>query len=548
MKRFFNISVLAFACAALLSTGCKDFLETSSSTDIDDNIAISNTGNLDKVLIGTYKGLLMGGNVESSDRGLCGLTGMLSYYDCAGVDITANSHIGTSEQTCYTFADGRTQANGGYTKAIWCQFYDHINRCNIVLDALDEASGPEESKTAIKGQAEAIRAISYFQLILNYQQTYAIAKEKRGVILRTSTSDSDELGFSTVAEVYTQIVNDLEAAKKDLASFKSSEPWRITEDVVCGWLARVYQVMGEWDKAYENANAVFSNHSTLMTEAEWTGGFDNFISTGVKEFIWGYVNDELNSSDCSPFNMWANSLPSYGEGGEAVPYYNFMAYYVTSQWLELFGNDATDYRASRLEIAPEDGVEVTDELSGTKMLWHRCGNGDSAVSHKWAYNKFRHMGVQGQCRPEQCLMRSSEMLLIMAEALANTGKEGEALTLLNKLQNARKVAAPTTTSAKADLLEAIYVERRKELLGEGVTGMYDNCRLQKTVTRQIDNAANAFAAHFDEHSSYWGKKAADFKSATLESNDYSYFCQIPEDEFAKNKVISQDDQNPFKGK
>ena len=69
-------------------------------------------------------------------------------------------------------------------------------------------------------------------------------------------------------------------------------------------------------------------------------------------------------------------------------------------------------------------------------------------------------------------MRSAEMLLIMAEAEANLNNTANALTYLNTLQSARNVAKPTTTTAKTELLESIYVERRKELLGEGVTGMY----------------------------------------------------------------------------
>ena len=84
MKNIF-LAVLAIVFVPLfLFTSCSDFLETNSSTDINEDVALSNTSNLDKVLLATYKGLLMGGNVPSADRGLSGLTGMLSYYDLAG--------------------------------------------------------------------------------------------------------------------------------------------------------------------------------------------------------------------------------------------------------------------------------------------------------------------------------------------------------------------------------------------------------------------------------------------------------------------------------
>lgn len=98
------------------------------------------------------------------------------------------------------------------------------------------------------------------------------------------------------------------------------------------------------------------------------------------------------------------------------------------------------------------------------------------------------------------------------------------------------------------MLEEIYVERRKELLGEGVTGMYDNCRLQKSVTRIGSFSENNYAGHFINYGlNYWGTPSSGNKSSVLKPNDYHYFLQIPEDEFAKNTEISNAEQNPFKG-
>ena len=548
--------ILAFSAMCLSTSfmSCDDFLETSSSTDVTDNIALSNTNNLDKILLGPYHYLFMGGNVNSADRVLCGLTGMLSYYDMAGEDIMSHSGMGGSEYTSYTFADTRTQASDGSTKAIWSQFYDNINRCNIVIDALEAASGPDTDKQYLRGQAKAIRAISYFQLILNYQQTYQIAKNKRGVILRLSTSDPDQMPFSTVEQVYTQILNDLNAAKTDLASYNPGNAWRVTSEVATAWLARVHQVMGNWSEAYNCAKAVYDNHSTLLTKEEWCGGFDDFIQNGYNELVWGYQNtDDTNVSNNAPHNMWFNGDPSKGEGTTGY-IYTFKTLFVSHQWLALFGDDDTDYRASRLETTPEDveadpSKQVTDEQVQKVMLWHRTTNAEPEVSHKWTYNKFKHYGINGNTRPDICLIRSSEMLLIMAEAKANIDNGGAtALGYLNTLQNARNVKTPTTTTAKEDLLEAIYVERRKELLGEGVTGMYDLNRLQKSATREVSSEANNFAGHFSAGLVKWGTKSADGQTSTLASNDYSYFCQIPADEFAKNEAISSSDQNPLRGK
>ena len=139
------------------------------------------------------------------------------------------------------------------------------------------------------------------------------------------------------------------------------------------------------------------------------------------------------------------------------------------------------------------------------------------------------------------------MLLIMAEAQANLGKTSESLGLLNTLQQARN-AKLSTTSVKDDLLEAIYVERRKELLGEGLTGSYDLLRLQKDLVRYEATASNP-AGHFSwgmtELDGYNGSDAAPM--GTLKSNDYRFLCQIPQLEITTNEAVTENDQNPFRG-
>jgi hypothetical protein len=140
------------------------------------------------------------------------------------------------------------------------------------------------------------------------------------------------------------------------------------------------------------------------------------------------------------------------------------------------------------------------------------------------------------------------MLLIMAEAEANLGNSANALLHLTTLQKARDVSKLTTTTSKDDLLEAVYVERRKELLGEGVTGIYDLLRLQKSLVR-YGTSANNPGGHYSWGMMYLdGFNASDAQPvATLQSNDYRFICQIPQLELANNDAISQADQNPFSG-
>ena len=196
---------------------------------------------------------------------------------------------------------------------------------------------------------------------------------------------------------------------------------------------------------------------------------------------------------------------------------------------------------------------VTDADVKPVMFWHRTANGNEETRAKWAYNKFKYYGdangsPQGHTYPEFCYMRSAEMLLIMAEAEANLNNLGAALSHLNTLQNAREVAKPTTAADKDALLEAIYVERRKELLGEGVTGMYDLMRLQKPLYRYAattEDPAGHFSLGLNFLDNYNPTDKAPY--GYLPSNDYRFLYQIPQLEFTQNTVISESEQNPFKG-
>jgi hypothetical protein len=184
------------------------------------------------------------------------------------------------------------------------------------------------------------------------------------------------------------------------------------------------------------------------------------------------------------------------------------------------------------------------------MFWHRTRCAIDNINTKWAYNKFKFIGT-GDVGQHQYInypiMRASEMLLIKAEAEANLD-QATALATLNELQTARD-AQLTTTTNKVDLLEAIYVERRKELLGEGVTGMYDLIRLQKPLVRYAASATNP-AGHFSwAFQNMDGYNGADAQPVgQIPSNDYRFICQIPQLEFANNNAVNeQTDQNPFKG-
>lgn len=519
--RAITLSVLV-----VLFSGCGDLFDTNSSTDISEGTVLPSATNLNMVLTSAYRSLYF--NFGGEDRVYAGLGGMQMYVDLGGADILSHDNMGGTQVTCYKYENAKTYYKDN-AKHIWTMMYNIINQTNIVLDNIDAATGTEAFKKQIKGQALAIRGLCYFHLIQNYQQTYIIAKDKPGVLLRLSASDSENVPRSTVAQCYERIIDDLETAKVELSGFVRDNKWTIDEYIVSGILARVYSVTNEWPKALAEATIVYNKYNTLMTRDEYRGGFDLVITRNYAEVAWAMkFTDTDNLGGGTQFNFWFNQDPSFGEGYADGPIYSFLNFFADAEYEKLFEKTEDRYQ-----------------------FWKRTNNTNAAIYTKWAYDKFKHYGDaggarQGNTRPEISLMRGSEMLLIMAEASAHIGN-GQALTYLNRLQSARGVTNLTNASGQ-DLLEAIYVERRKELLCEGVTGIYDLLRLQKPLIRKGESLTN-LAGHYSWGLIYLNGYDATSPNpmGTFPSNDYRFLCQIPELELANNTALTAADQNPFSG-
>ena len=509
-------------------TGCDEMLTTGPAVSVSDNDVLNSVPQLKKVLTSAYRQLYF--NTDGEDRVFAGLPGFQLYVDLAASDIICHTNMGGTQLTTYQRTPAKTLAADS-PRFLWKMCYNVINHANIIITNIDDAAGNETEKRHIKGQALAMRAIQYFHLIQNFQQTYAIAKNKRGVILRTSSNDDPHKGFSTVEQVYTQIVTDLTDAKTLLVDYNPNELWFINSTISAGILARVYLVMENWEGAYNEAKIVYDKHNTLMTRDEYRSGFDKMISSRIPEVVWAVqFTANNNVGGGSQFNFWYNQDPEYGEGFNTGPIYSFICLFADGKFEELF--------------------EPTEDRY---QFWKRTNNPSETINTKWAFDKYKHYGnaggaPQSDTRPEICLMRGSEMLLIMAEAAAKKGgSEAEALTLLNTLQTARGVTNLTTASGN-DLLEAIYIERRKELICEGQSGFYDLVRLQKRLVRYGESATNP-AGHYEWGLLYMnGYNPTDAEPfAYLESNDYRFFCQIPQLEIVNNDAISEADQNPYSG-
>ena len=144
--------------------------------------------------------------------------------------------------------------------------YRNIMAMNVILEKIDEAEGDMAEKEMVKAQTLGVRAYNYFILVNMYGEPYNYNKEAPGVVLKLESSYADAgMSRATVAEVYEQIVEDLETASMLLNNHpKSRGDFFINSTAVDILLSRVYLYMEEWDKAVVAANRAIETAEGLF--------------------------------------------------------------------------------------------------------------------------------------------------------------------------------------------------------------------------------------------------------------------------------------------
>lgn len=424
--------------SALFFFGCKKELTTTPTTSVPESLIYGTAENIETVLNGTWSYM----NDTYFTYANPGYSSILRTSDVMGGDIAIiTNKYGYRDAYEYTLANNQTRLG-----AFWTILYRVINNTNNIISKIDASTGTAEKKAQIKGQAYALRANSYLNLVTYYQFNYQVNPQAKAVpvYIEPSSATTDGNPKSTVEQVYQLIISDLTEAEKLLLSYQrpATAKYKINIDVVNGLLARTYLNMGKWDLAAQHALEAKKNYP-YMTEADYSTGF-NELKNG--EWIWGHGQRPDQSTASYSFHFLDTSSPS-------AYYYSFMA---DPNFQKLF--DSHDIRAKL-------------------FLWDGLPSREGYLR----YQKFKFRADQ---TADIVFMRASEMTLIAAESYARNVELSKAVEQLNSLRAARNADPFVLISQTKDqVIEAVLMERRKELWGEGFA-LSDILRTQTAVVRQ----------------------------------------------------------------
>jgi len=436
-NQYIKVFVLLFSMGL---ASCE--LDTSPTDAIEKKEVFKTVSGSEKVLNGSW-GQLMEIFATYANPGFGAL---LRTSDAMGNDVVLQTNkygFGSHYQFNALYGKGGTNTHS------WNLTYKTINNMNNILAYIDDSQGDSGDRRRIKGQAYALRGFMYLHLASSY--AFAIDKDPNAltapIYLKPTTANSQPGKRATVTELYNQALKDLEEALVLIPEgYVREQKFQFDQNVVLGLLARANLYARNWDKAKEYSDRLLAKNDYLMNEAEYKAGFNDVNN---REWIWGHPQTPEQSNASYQFHFLdVTSKDSYYYSFNADPYFK-----------DLF--DDGDYRKSMINWAPDPGADIEK----TGVVWMR-------------YGKFKFKAGQ---IADIVLMRTSEIYLINAEAKARLN-DGDAINKLNAVKQARHAALATNLSGN-DLLEAIWLERRKELFGEGFS-LVDIVRNQKAVVRK----------------------------------------------------------------
>ncbi len=328
---------------------------------------------------------------------------------------------------------------------IWSSGYTTINSVNIFLAGIEEHQGVVSDSLATQYKAEArfLRAVSYYSLVILYARPYA---ENNGIskglplrLVPETNPLNNALKRSSVAEVYNQILDDLDFAEAHLplkygnALLNTSRAHRNTS---IAFKTRVYLTIGNYAKTIEEAQKIVSPDAPFRA------------LTGVPNQLQAIATTPFLSDDYTTTES-VFSMPMTAQNSSTG--YSSLGYDLNST-----PNGNGEYNLNPQGIIADAGWRESD----TRRQFITAG----------ATRFFKKYSKGNPYLDYVPVIRYPEILLNYAEALANTGNLEKAKSLLlfvRRRADAGYEFPEDKVNEKTALVSTIWHERRIELLGEG---------------------------------------------------------------------------------
>lgn len=464
--------IILLSFVALYTIGCTDDFVEVEPDGFNDSDFFNNQEEYESALIGAYDML------QATFWNV--LTGIVASPDYAAGGDAFNYDQPTLQNINLMI---HTPSDENQLRSIWGLMYAGLNRANFILEFKNKTDF--DGKDQIIAQAYFLRAYYTFELAKFFGNVPLKTEDRNGVlrIVDERIFPEDEFSMERVSDLattYTLIEEDLKEAIPNLPVTQDL-PYEVTKGAAQALLGKVYLYHGKFDQSkYSDAatalnQVISSNQYTLTTgnsyEMLFEGEGENSSEavfeiqyTGIEAAGWGCIECSQGTyfpQFCGPRSPFSNA--TYNAGwGFCLP---------SVELYDLFedGDIRRDVTFFDLRDAQDSYSQGRDDtgLFNRKYMPRKAddGVGSDPLNYSQNYRAIRY----------------ADVLLMAAEAEAQSGG-GNAQDYLNQVRaRAYGDNSHDYTAAEGDLLQAIYLERRKEMAGEG-HGFFDLVRTNRAAS------------------------------------------------------------------
>jgi tetratricopeptide (TPR) repeat protein len=458
--KFLKITI---AAGLFVVAGCKkSFLDVPPQGQLTEELALKDPNAAENLVGGVYNTLYFGSFGPTTVGFLWQITN-----DIASDDADKGSSPGDFNVNGVGDIDNFVHnANNSIFNNIWTGHYSAITRANKAIEILNLSAIDAGQKNRLLGESRFLRGLYYFNLVRFFGGVPKIDK-----VLTPAEANGDAAQTrATKDEIYALVISDFDfaAANLPLKGEANAVVGRATKGAAQAYLAKVYLYMKNYQKSFENAQAVInsnryqlvSDYATIFRERAAGGPVPGGNNNAESIFE---VQTGVNAGENAVSPLFSNGQGPRGRGG-----WNDLGFGFNSPTTDLTGSyEAGDTRRNATTIFINPTVAGTN--TGT-VLWdgYRLPSKDSVENERYSYKAYHSPIAESpqltnnkDTKPKNIrLMRYADLLLIYAEAAANLNNAGEATAKLNMVRSRANLSPSTGTIAN------IWKERRYELAME----------------------------------------------------------------------------------
>ncbi|GAB5400816.1 MAG: RagB/SusD family nutrient uptake outer membrane protein [Aureisphaera sp.] len=440
LKIFYTFVLLTvFACS-------DDFVDVESQDQNSENF-FNSEADYQNALIGAYDMLqssylnVMVGEIASNNT----LAGGENATDVVGIQqIDDMIHTPVNQQL----------------RDIWSWMYAGVNRANYIMEFQDKTDFP--NKNNVLAQTRFLRAYYYFELTKWFGDVPMVVDQRIDFALQT------QLDRTPRAEVYAQIEADLIYASNNLP-YTQAQTGRITKGAALALLGKAYLYQDKFQDAANTLDQLINEgpHS-LISDVSTLFENDN-ENTTESVFEVQYTDEEGAGFDCLQCSEGNVAVGFNGPRNFNGPLFEsgFSFNVPTQEAYESY--DENDLRRDIAILNIEAFAEANQDYNnGAGVTWTEGFEHTGYFNRKYIPRQGdTNIGDQNLTNPNNYrAIRFADVLLMAAEA-HNRGAGNDAIALNYVNQVRQRAGLGDLSVGGNDLTQAIYQERRWELMGEG---------------------------------------------------------------------------------